>query len=354
MSTNPILLLDGALGTVLEKAPYNILFNENTPLWSSHLLLTHPGVLQAVHGSYVDAGADIIQSTTYQASVERFARTLNPDSPDMDQTYSESEAARYCRSAIPLARAAFPLQSQLQNPRHNQSRLALSLGLYGATMSPITAEYTGLYPSHMDSVPALGAWHGKRLQIYADNAGTWSGVEYVAFETVLRCDEVLAIRNAMQQVLSVKGPGPEAKIWWISGIFQQVDGEDIRHWIEAALGTGNGWPQPWAVVVNCTRLENAERAVELMEAEVVKLKSSRRPWLVLYPDGTQVEVFDTRTKSWVGDSELVVKPWAERCWRVLEEIRRRGVWGGIVVGGCCRTGIEDIKALRGRIEQSGK
>ena len=67
--TNPILLLDGALGTVLEKAPYNILFNENTPLWSSHLLLTNPDIFQDVHRSYIDAGADIIQAATYQASV---------------------------------------------------------------------------------------------------------------------------------------------------------------------------------------------------------------------------------------------------------------------------------------------
>ena len=149
-------------------------------------------------------------------------------------------------------------------------------------MSPITAEYTGLYPSHMESVPALEAWHGKRLHIYADDAGAWSGVDFVAFETVLRWDEALAICRAMQKVLSAKSCRP--------------DEEDIRRWIEAALGTESDWPQPWAVGVNCTRLENAERAVELMEVEVVRMNLSRKPWLVFSPDGTQDEVFDPRTK----------------------------------------------------------
>ena len=71
----PILLLDGALGTILEKPPYSISFNETTPLWSSHLLITQPSTLNDVHQAYIAAGVDVVLTATYQASLEGFART---------------------------------------------------------------------------------------------------------------------------------------------------------------------------------------------------------------------------------------------------------------------------------------
>lgn len=71
----PILLLDGGLGTTLSEAPFHIKFDQSTPLWSSHLILSSPSTLSSVHGVFLSAGAEILQTATYQASLAGFART---------------------------------------------------------------------------------------------------------------------------------------------------------------------------------------------------------------------------------------------------------------------------------------
>ena len=55
----PIMLLDGGLGTTLEDQ-YGVAFSADTPLWSSHLLISSPSTLKEAHMSFVKAGADII------------------------------------------------------------------------------------------------------------------------------------------------------------------------------------------------------------------------------------------------------------------------------------------------------
>ena len=71
----PLLLLDGGLGTTLEEER-GICFTDATPLWSSHLLVSSPETLLDVHSGYVSAGADILLTATYQASFHGFEETL--------------------------------------------------------------------------------------------------------------------------------------------------------------------------------------------------------------------------------------------------------------------------------------
>ena len=71
----PLLLLDGGLGTALEEEK-GICFTDDTPLWSSHLLVSSPETLLEVHSGYATAGADVLLTATYQASFHGFEETL--------------------------------------------------------------------------------------------------------------------------------------------------------------------------------------------------------------------------------------------------------------------------------------
>ncbi|PLN85633.1 putative homocysteine S-methyltransferase [Aspergillus taichungensis] len=346
-----ILLLDGGLGTTLEAPPYHCTFTSDTPLWSAHLLVADPAILRAVHASFVASGADIILTATYQTSVEGFARTSPGYGPD--------DAARYMRSAVTLARNASG-----QRPVH----IALSLGPYGATMTPIAAEYSGLYPDAMNSEAALRNWHAQRLKIFTDDENSWNNVQYVAFETLRRADEVRAIRGAMADVASGK-PTEKQKPWWITGVFpaDEPDEDDIRSWVRAAVGgVEEGLPRPWGIGVNCTRLDQIRRIVSVMQLEVAQMATaggtfvdqwhsqSGRPWLVLYPDGTQGERYDPATKAWIApgsesDNESVARPWSEQFRDVVHDLMDTH-WEGLIIGGCCRTGPRQIGELRAVVD----
>lgn len=344
----PILLLDGGLGTTLGSPPHSITFTSSTPLWSSHLLLSAPPTLTAVHRSFLTAGTDILLTATYQTSFEGFTRT--------DPKFTCDDAARYMRSAIPLTRDAFAALPD------KPARLALSLGPYGATMSPVAAEYSGLYPEEIDSENALRKWHGERLRVFVEDDAAWDGVEYVAFETVRRADEVKAIRGTVQDILlGAKGRKP----WWICGVFptEEVDEDDVRRWVRAALGDSGSLPRPWGIGVNCTRVGNLGSIVDIMLDELRKLIEqgqfvdewhtiSGRPWLVLYPDGTQGEEYDPATKEWVQKrTEENGRPWDEVYWDAMKKVKP-GDWEGAILGGCCRAGPEHIAALRRRVDQT--
>lgn len=62
-----ILLLDGAMGTMLQKSGLRL--GERPDLVS----ITHPEVVQAVHRAYVDAGSNLIASNTFGANAKKLA-----------------------------------------------------------------------------------------------------------------------------------------------------------------------------------------------------------------------------------------------------------------------------------------
>jgi 5-methyltetrahydrofolate--homocysteine methyltransferase len=63
-----VLLMDGAMGTELQRA--GIPEGECYELWN----LTHPERVRAIHQAYVDAGAEVLLTNTFQANPLAFAR----------------------------------------------------------------------------------------------------------------------------------------------------------------------------------------------------------------------------------------------------------------------------------------
>src|SRR5215469_13147343 len=63
-----VLLMDGAMGTELQRA--GIGENECYELWN----LTHPERVRAIHEAYVDAGAEVLLTNTFQANPRYLGR----------------------------------------------------------------------------------------------------------------------------------------------------------------------------------------------------------------------------------------------------------------------------------------
>lgn len=298
----PLILLDGGLGTSLVDL-YNITFNDTTPLWSSHLLLTEKGrkILLDLQTAFASSGADVILSATYQASFEGFRNSGIED---------EAEAGKLMRGGVEIARLA------VEKGEKRDGKVALSLGAYGATMVP-GQEYSGVYDAACDSVEGLRAWHFRRLEVFLPLSGgnegekeerekCWENVDLVAFETLPRVDEVSAVRQVMGMVEEVVGEG-KRKGFWISCVFPGEgnalpDGSSIGQVVQAMLGKGKG-PVPMGVGINCTRVGKVEGLVREFEREIVGVMERGEveewPSLVVYPDGTRGEVYDTVTKEWV-------------------------------------------------------
>jgi homocysteine S-methyltransferase len=211
----PLLLLDGGLGTTLEEE-HGIHFSGQTPLWSSHQLISSPETLLKTQTDFADAGADILLTATYQASFEGFSRTHRETQIhgqiENCTGYSRVEAAKYMRSAVDIARTAFRDAGRLSG------FVALSLGAYGATMIP-SQEYTGKYPKELGESNGLYDFHLDRISCFVDVEATWSSINLVAFETLSRLAEIEAVRMVMGAV----NASAASKEFWISCVFPDDD-----------------------------------------------------------------------------------------------------------------------------------
>ncbi len=64
LDSGPTLILDGAVGTELDKMGVPV----NGPAWCASALSTHPDTVRRLHQDYIDAGADIITANSYASS----------------------------------------------------------------------------------------------------------------------------------------------------------------------------------------------------------------------------------------------------------------------------------------------
>lgn len=297
MTPTPIQFLDGGLGTSLEDK-HGVLFTEATPLWSSHLLLADPDTLRSCQRDFAQVPVDILLTATYQVSVEGFRRTRTASFPD-----------GVPRAEIPpFLDLAVSILEQVKEPA---TKVALSLGPYGAVMTP-SQEYSARYDNEHDSVEKLFRWHADRIGLFASVPRLDSRVDFIAFETVPRLDEILAIRKLSTLLASPSADavvaGPLGRIpYWISCVFAGADqtlpdGSTVSQVIRALLSLEHSDNPPWGIGINCTKIADLPQLVRMYEISVRLLEEEGhlRTWpsLLLYPDGTNGEIYDTATKTW--------------------------------------------------------
>ncbi|PNP37442.1 hypothetical protein TGAMA5MH_10676 [Trichoderma gamsii] len=337
-----IKILDGGLGTSLEQN-HSVIFGSDTPLWSSHLLVSNPSTLLQCQKGFGDVPVDVILTATYQASLHGFANTKTASFPNGIDT---SQVPQFLETAVKIAEEA----------KQPACAIALSIGPYGACMVP-SQEYSGEYDAAHDSADSLLAWHRERLEVFALIEDIKQRVQYIALETVPRLDEVISMRRALSAVPGLYPGLP----FWISSLFPNEDenipdGSSPEDVIRAMLDPSLAAAVPWGVGINCTKVWKLDSLLRRYEAAIRNLLQERVitdwPALVLYPDGTNGEVYNTTTKQWElpeGAEREDRIPWEKQLTEAVRATEERGKWSQIIVGGCCKASPSDIKRLHGCI-----
>lgn len=259
-------------------------------LWSARILADDPGEIRAVHESYVDAGARVVVTASYQVSREGFIAA--------GRTAAQADAA--LRTAVDVAREATDGRDAL---------VAASVGPYGAILHD-GSEYRGRYGVSRDR---LVDFHGERLAVIAASAP-----DVLAIETIPDLDEV----SALVEVLADFADIPAWLTMSCSDGAQTCAGQPIEDLVATVAQT----PSLRAVGVNCT-------APEYVESLLARLSDAGAPALIAYPNSGRAW---SPTAGWSGSATDVGEDLVAR-WREIP--------GMALIGGCCGVGPDSIAAI---------
>jgi homocysteine S-methyltransferase len=310
------MVLDGALATELERRGADL----SDDLWSAKCLIERPDLIREVHLDYFRAGADIATTATYQASFEGFARRGIPRrraAQLMQSAVTLAAEARdaMCDTAHTSVLAGTARNAMCATARKNAGGLrplvAASIGPYGAMLAD-GSEYRGHYA--VDDA-ALADFHRPRLRVLAD-----AGADLLAFETIPCLREAKVLANLLREL--------PAQCAWISFSCKDgahnCEGEEIG----ACVAELRDCPQIVAVGVNCT-------APQYIPSLLRQMRDATDKPLLVYPNSG--ESYDPSSKRWSGDSAAL---------RFGEQARLWHAEGARLIGGCCRTGPDDISGVK--------
>ena len=293
------VVLDGAMGTELDARGVDT----RNALWSALALTTAPDVVREVHSDYLDAGARVITTNTYQATLPALIRS------GQDAAGAREVIAAGARLAKEAAR-----QFAKEHPEE-PVLVAGGLGPYGAYLAD-GSEYTGAYGIDVPEDPGFREVHLPRIEVLVGE-----GVDLFALETLPRLDEAQAL------VAMVKGLAPQAECWVSFQV--RLDGATLAD--GAPLAEAVAWAAQEetvvAVGINCVAPSVVGRALPVLRA------ATGKP-LVAYPNAG--DLYDPATKTWQSAGEGMGIPALAPSWIDA---------GARLVGGCCRTTPADTAVL---------
>lgn len=314
------LVVDGALGTELEAHGADL----QDELWSARCLVSAPHLIRKVHLDYLEAGANIITTASYQATLQGFqSRGLSREQGEALLRRSV-QIAQEARAIFVEGRSKGPYASRGEKDGvASRARLpvlvAASVGSYGAYLAD-GSEYTGDYGRSVTK-EALKNFHRRRLQVLAD-----AGPDLIAFETIPNKLEAQAYAELLEEN-DIRIPA------WFS--FTSKDGASAASGdpITECAAVADSCRRVAAVGINCT----APRLIHGLVLSISKVTS--KP-IVVYPNTG--ETYVAETKEWV---DSAARGGGEPG---MDFVSCVGKWrraGASLVGGCCRTGPATVRAI---------
>lgn len=302
-SGSGVAVLDGGLATELERRGLDL----RDPLWSAKILVEAPEEVESVHFDYFHAGADVGTSASYQATFEGFAA----------RGIGARESESLLRRSVDLVEGARDRFWSDSGNRAGRVRplVAASVGCYGASLHD-GSEYRGDYGL---SRKELMDFHRPRLRVLAD-----SGADVLAFETIPSELEAEAVVALLEEL-------PSAPPAWVS--FSCRNAREVSHGEPladcfASAGTSEA---VIALGINCTSPRFVSGLLESARDATDKL-------VAVYPNSG--EIWDAPRQTWTpGESPAPIE-------ELAREWRRRGAR---LIGGCCRTTPDTIRALRRKL-----
>ena len=277
------VILDGGLGTELERRGHRDLGR----LWSSALVETNPSALREVHRDFLAAGADVIATATYQASMPNL----------LECGHDRQSAAQVLGDAVQLAINERDLHG-------GDALVAASIGPFGAHLAD-GSEYTGGYNLTADD---LYSFQSERWHILADTAA-----DILACETMPSMADVRAVVRLLHET-------PDR--WaWISLMCRDASHLADATRLSEVFAILNDTPNLAAVGANCI-------PPALAPAIMDTFRSSTSLPLMVYPNASNA--------------------WKLGALSAVEFASESAAWkthGAQIIGGCCKTTPEHVKAL---------
>jgi homocysteine S-methyltransferase len=279
-----ITKLDGGLSTALENNGNKL----TTSLWTGELILVNPSEITKAHLDFINAGADIIITSSYQISYLGCSK----------RGWSESKTDQALRGSTQLAKDAVLKSGK-------SVKVASSIGPYGAALAD-GSEYKGNYGV---TKSALKDFHARRLEVLISTSP-----DLLALETMPDTFEVELLLELLSDC-----PIP----YWVSYSCKAGNQTNAGQSFTEAVSLAK---DAMAVGINCTAPELITDL--LLSAEGVK------PFVV-YPNSGRS--WNAKTKEWEGSSEtgfdeLLIKSWI--------------LAGAQIIGGCCGIGADEILNLK--------
>jgi homocysteine S-methyltransferase len=292
------IVIDGALATELERRGADL----RDALWSARLLIDAPELIRAVHLDYLRAGADVLITASYQASLEGFKR----------RGLNEAQVRTLFRYSVQLASEAIEdyLVETRASERDLRPRIAASIGPYGAYLAD-GSEYRGDYGV---SVDALVAWHRPRVSALVE-----TDADLFACETIPCLAEVEALIQLLDEC-------QELPAWLACSCRDGATLASGEPFVEA-VKLADACEQIVAVGVNCTAPRFVESLLRIAQS------ATDKP-LLCYPNSG--ERWDAVARCWVEGTGVTDFAEPARQWYAA---------GARLIGGCCRTTPDDIAVI---------
>ena len=278
-----MIKLDGGLSTALENNGNKL----TTSLWTGELIRSNPAQITKTHLDFINAGAQIIITSSYQLSYTGCGA----------RGWSEDETNQALIASTLLAKNAVTESGK-------SVKVAASVGPYGASLAD-GSEYKGNYGF---SKQVLKDFHAKRLEILISTSP-----DYLALETMPDIFEVEVLLDLLTDC-----PIP----FWISYSCKEGNqtnaGQDFQSAVDLAQIA-------MAVGINCTKPE--------LITDLLRSAKSSKPYVV-YPNSGRV--WDAVKKEWtgsaaVGFNDQLIQEWIES--------------GAEIIGGCCGIGAAELAEI---------
>ncbi len=285
LESGPPLLLDGATGTELERRGVPT----GLPLWSAPALIEQPRVVEAIHADYVAAGAEILTANTFRTQ----RRTL-------ERGGLAARAAELTERAVALARRAA-----------DGARSGAPVFVLGSAPTLEDCYRPDLVPDD----EALSREHLEHARHLAA-----AGVDAVLVETMNTTREALAALRAARRA---GVPALVSFVCWEGT--RLLSGEPLSEALDAVAGE-----HPLAVGVNCLPPSNVPACLTALAAQPL-------PFAVYANLGEPDD-----EKGFTRSEDCTPAAFAERAVTWLDA-------GARIVGGCCGTGPDHIRAIAQRL-----
>lgn len=309
-----VYILDGAMGTMVQqhrlreedyrgarfadKALYPAELKGNNDI----LCLTHPSIIRAIHTAYLSAGADIIETNTFNANA------LSQGEYGLSTIVRELNLA-----AAKIARECADAMSTADKPRF----VAGAMGPLGKSLS-VSPKVED--PAYRDcTFDQIVAVYYEQAQALIDG-----GVDLILIETVfdtLNCKAAIAALDKIAQNTGKRLP------LMISGTITDASGRTLSGQTIESFWYSVRHAQPLTIGINCAL------GAELMRPYLMSLAKIADTFVSVYPNAglpnpLAVTGYDETPEVTAG---------------FIAEFAREG-WVN-VVGGCCGTTPEHISAI---------